>query len=173
MTTYVGLLRAVNLGPHNKLPMATLRELVEAAGYEDVRTYIQSGNVVFASRQRSKPQIEATLEERLAEQGVDTPVMLRSAADLGRTIAANPFAGVPTSEVHVVFLKGRPAHRGRVDVSAHGPEAVHVVEDEAFVHYPNGVGRSKLTPRVLERVLGGPGTTRNWNTVTRLEEMAR
>jgi uncharacterized protein (DUF1697 family) len=172
MTTYIGLLRAVNVGGRNKISMAALRELVEQAGYSDARTYVQSGNVVFTTPDRSRTRIESTLERELAARGLATPVMVRTGRDLQRTLAANPFPEADPKTILVVFLKEAASHTGPLDTSRYGPEQVHASGRELFVRYPNGVGRSKLTPAVLERAVGTPGTGRNWNTVNKLAEMA-
>lgn len=172
MTTYIGLLRAVNLAGRNTIGMAALRELVEGVGYSNVRTYIQSGNVLFTSPDRSRGRIESQLETALATRGLTTSVMVRAGRDLERTIDANPFPDVDPKAILVVFLKGKAPRTGPLDTSEHGPERVHALGRELFVHYPNGLGRSKLTPALLERVVGTPGTGRNWNTVNKLAEMS-
>jgi uncharacterized protein (DUF1697 family) len=172
VTTYIGLLRAVNLGSHNKIAMPALREIVEGTGATNVRTYIQSGNVVFDSTDRSARRVEATLEAALAERGLTTPVMVRSASALDRIIEANPFPDARGGALLVVFLKTKPKVDGPLDTTTYGSERATVRGTELYVHYPDGVGRSKLTGATLDRLVGTPGTGRNWNTVNKLAEMA-
>jgi uncharacterized protein (DUF1697 family) len=174
VTTYAGLLRAVNVAGRGKLAMSALRSMVIELGYTDVTTYIQSGNVVFDSTQRSPAKIEAAIEGGLEVFGLDTPVMVRNTEELRRIVDANPFARQELSptQLVVVFLKTKASRQGPIDTSTYGPE--HVIADgrELFIHYPNGQGRSKLTNAVIEREIGSRGTARNWNTVNKLLALA-
>lgn len=174
MTSYVALLRGVNVGGRAKLSMSDLRVLVSELGYSDVHTYIQSGNVVFTSTQRSPAKIESAVEAGLLDAlGLDTSVMVRTAKDLQQIVRDNPFArkNFEPTQLVVVFLKAKPKRQGTVDVSKYGPEEVIAKGRELFIHYPNGQGRSKLANAVLERELATPGTARNWNTVNKLLEL--
>jgi uncharacterized protein (DUF1697 family) len=173
MPSYVALLGAVNVGGRNKLSMSDLRDVVSGLGNTNVSTYIQSGNVIFASSQRSTSKVETAIEAAIAEAtGLAITVFARSATDLRRAIDANPFARLelePTKLV-MVFLK-QPVGKRPVDVSKYGPEEVVIGRRELYIHYPNGQGRSKLTSAVLAREIGVPGTARNWNTVNKLLEL--
>jgi uncharacterized protein (DUF1697 family) len=170
---WVALLRAVNVGGRNVVPMAGLRRALEEAGCSSVATYIQSGNVVF----RRTADDRAALAKQFAEVvqqtfGVPTAVVLRTFAELRKVASSDPFGG-DTEHTHVAFLVAKPDRKAvaalkSLDVA---PEAVEIVGSEVFLHYPNGLGRAKLTGPVLERHLGVPGTARNWRTVTRLAEM--
>ena len=165
MTTFVALLRAVNLGPDSTMPMADLRGLCEAAGFERVRTYIASGNVVFEDS-RSEAQVTAALEQALqgyADKAV--PVVARTAAELRAVLDANPFADAPGNKVQVFFFHAAPSIEA-VNGQA-GDEAVAVGNRELYVRYgAAGIGRSKL------KVSGAEATARNVNTVAKLVEMA-
>lgn len=164
-TTWVTLLRAVNLGATNKIAMSDLRTLLESLGYDDVRTHLQSGNALFTSPRRGAAALEREIEEALADQvGLKTRVVVRSAKDLDAIVAANPFAGVDPKQLHVVFLAGRPRQvdPGRDDI-AFGDRVV-------YVRLPDGVQGSKLPD--WDKLVGAPGTMRTWRTVSRLRELA-
>ncbi len=169
MTTYVALLRAVNVGGTGKLPMKDLAKLCEKLGFEDVRTYIQSGNVVFRS-EKSPNAVHDALEQALAARmGKPADVMLRTAAELRSVLDANPFTDMPPNKVAVMFLS-KPASATTVDecVAPDG-EQVRPGKRELYVYFPNGMGRSKFK---LARSAGS-ATARNINTVTRLVELAK
>jgi uncharacterized protein (DUF1697 family) len=172
---YIALLRGINVGRHNRMSMAGLRELFAAAGAEEVATHLQSGNVVFESRAGIAElgrRIERAIESSL---GLQVSVLLRTKAQLAKVVAGNPFpAEGDAKKLHVAFLGDRP---GRARVRALDPARVYpdefqVVGREIYLHYPNGYGRSKLTNEYLERQLGVAATMRNWNTVTALAELA-
>lgn len=178
MTIHIGLLRAVNLAGLNKIGMADLRELLAAAGMQDVRTLLQSGNVVFRSGAQTAAQLERLLEQATAKRlGLETDFFVRTAADLKAIIAGNPFpkeARLDPGHLLVVFLKAAP---GPEDVTAlqkaiKGREVVRAIGRQAYVVYPDGIGRSRLTSALLEKKLGTRGTGRNWNTVLKLRALA-
>ena len=175
MTMYVALLRGVNVGGHNKLPMAALRSLADGCGFTEVRTYIQSGNVVFSSRLGAAKVGVKLHDAILAECGIDTRVVLRTAADLATVVVKNSFLarGVDERLLHVAFLyeQSRPT-LDAVDAAVYAPDELAVVDAHAYFHTPNGLGRSKLANETILRKLGILGTTRNWRTVTTLAEMA-
>ncbi|HET6683633.1 MAG TPA: DUF1697 domain-containing protein [Gaiella sp.] len=172
---FAALLRAVNLGSRNRVPMAELRALAERLGAEDVRTYVQSGNVVFRSSQAADV-LAAELHEAIQERfGLDIAVVVRTGAQLAKIAARNPFAGpgVEDRTLHVAFLAETPS-RARIrelDPGFAAPDVLRVVGRHVYLHYPNGYGRTKLTNTVLERRLGVAATTRNWRTVTALAEL--
>ncbi len=170
MSTYVALLRGVNVGGQNKVPMAALKELWASLGYRDVRTLIQSGNVVFTSERSVDPvDLGAAITGRW---GIDVTVVLRNGADLRAVVEADPLPDADRAKLHVGFMARPPAAsvvRG-LDGSAFAPEEFAVVGREVYLHMPNGLGRSKL-PAWLGRRLNVPVTIRNWNTVTKLLEM--
>jgi uncharacterized protein (DUF1697 family) len=172
------LLRGVNVGGRAALPMAGLRALLGELGHEEARTHLQSGNAVIVASPSQARRLGPALEEAIAERfGVATRVMLRTRDEMRAVVDANPFAGAAASDpksVHAVFLERRPARAavGRIDPDRSPGDAVEVVGAEAYVHYPGGSGRSKLTAAYLERVLGVAATGRNWRTVTALLALA-
>lgn len=174
--TYAALLRGVNLGSHNKVAMPALRKLVEELDCENVATYLQSGNVVFASR-RSAPVLRKALEVALeGELGIRSAVLLRTKAELGKLVAANPYADLVDDprRLHVIFLDAPPdrARVGRFERADFAPDEFHLVGRDVFAFYPNGYGRTKLTNAAVEKYLGVTATSRNWRTVTAVADLA-
>lgn len=178
MQTYVALLRAVNIGPHNKIAMSELRELCLEIGLLKPRTLLQSGNVVFRSGSSTTSALERKLASEAAKRlDLQTEFFVRSAADWDALIAANPFSAEAKSDPsHLValLLKTPP---GRAQVSAlqaaiRGREVVKAKGSVAYAVYPDGIGRSRLTNALIERHLGTPSTGRNWNTVLKLAALA-
>jgi uncharacterized protein (DUF1697 family) len=171
----VALLRGINLGARNKLAMASLRELVESLGGEDVQTYVQSGNVLFSSRAAASGLANRLGAEIRRVHGLDVPVLLRTSTELDAIVKANPFtsAGADGTKLHVTFLDRTPK---QALVEALGPtsppDELRVAGREVYLHCPNGYGRSKLQNALLEKQLGTIATTRNWRTVTTLAELA-
>lgn len=168
MTTLIALLRAVNVGGTGKLPMADLRALCEKAGFSDVRTYIASGNVVFSSR-LTAPKARVTLEAALAKR-LDKPtqVIIRTADELEAVIAANPFPKAEPNRLIVVFLSKDESHTDLDDWKIPGNEQLKLIDRELYIHYPDGMGDSKLKVPFADQ-----GTGRNLNTVRALLSMAR
>jgi uncharacterized protein (DUF1697 family) len=173
--TYVALIRGINVGK-TQLTMDRLRKLCAACGFEDVQTYIQSGNVVFSSGDEPT-ECDTALAARLQrELGKPVSVIIRSARELARVAAKNPFLakkGVETPRLHVAFLAERPnAERMKALAAVDwGRDRFHHSARELYLYCPDGFGRSKLAT-TFERMLGVGATVRNWNTVSKLLEMA-
>ena len=169
MAKYAALLRGVNVGG-NALAMPDLVRVVEELGGRDVRTYVQSGNVVYTGTKSVAAALEKAL---LRELDVRAPVIVRSAAELARVVAAKPFRAEGKA-VSVTFLASAPAAAAVsvIDPEAYGADRFEVVGREIYLHTPGGYGRSKLNNAFWERKLSTVATTRNWNTVTTLAEMA-
>jgi uncharacterized protein (DUF1697 family) len=166
---WVALLRAVNLGKRNKVPMAELRRVLEDAGCDSVRTYIQSGNVVFGHDSPDAAVLEAAIEKAF---GVRTTVVLRSARQIRRLAASHPF-GKDTSRSFVAFLADKPkrsALRALAELDV-APDRFEPVGPDLVLHYPTGYQGARLTAAVLEKRLGVAATARNWRTVARLAEL--
>ena len=168
MTVFVALLRAVNVGGTGMLPMKDLAGLCTKLRLENVRTYIQSGNVVFTSR-LSRNRVRESLEAALAaHMGKKIDVVLRDAAELRQVLIANPFPDAHPSRVAVAFCSA-PVQKKLFDaVVIPGNEQIVVGDQEFYVHYPDGMGRSKLKFPKIE----GVATVRNINTVAKLVAMA-
>jgi uncharacterized protein (DUF1697 family) len=171
---WVALLRGINVGGKNSVPMAQLRNAFEEAGAADVATYIQSGNVVLTHASSDRAALAKQLEDAVRDTfGVSSTIVLRTFAELTKVARAKPF-GPDNSNTHVTFLERKPtaaAIKSLADLEI-SPDEVKVVGSDAFLRYPNGVSGSRLTGPLLERRLGVAGTARNWRTVTRLAAMA-
>lgn len=174
---WILLLRGINVGGRNVLPMRELVEILEALGLEDVRTYVQSGNVVFWARREVPPrlgeEVAAAVEER---KGFRPHVLLISRDRLERAIRANPFpeAEAEPKSLHLFFLASPPDAPDLDGLNDARPptERFHLADDVFYLHAPDGIGRSKLAAKA-ERLLGVDATARNWRTVRKLSEIAR
>lgn len=176
-TSHIALLRAINVGGKNKLPMKDLARLVAACGGDRVRTYIQSGNVVFDASPEVASALPAALEAAVkAEFGFNVPVVLRSRDELATVAANNPYlaAGADPDTVHVMLLAEVPAPEriAKLDPQRSPPDAFTVVGRDIYLHLPKGVADSKLTNAYFDKTLGTVSTGRNWRTVLKLLEMA-
>jgi uncharacterized protein (DUF1697 family) len=174
---FVALLRGINVGGKNALPMRELVALVEKSGGRQVETYIQSGNVAFAATAAHAKGMASAITRGIAVRyGYGVPVVVRSAAELANVLASNPYASskkVDPKSLHVAFLAERPKAEAiaSLDPMRSPPDAFHVIDREIYLRCPNGLGRSKLTNAYFDRTLGTVSTLRNWATVQRLAEM--
>ena len=167
MTSYLALLRAVNLGPHNKLPMTELKRVCEACGFAAVKTYIASGNVVFHSQQ-SEAQVKTLLETALAAYaGKPVGVLVRTAEEIATVLARNPFPAMPANQTVAIFLDASPAADALEKVSGGKGEEFQLGKREIYVYYPHGIGESKLKIPAAK-----DGTARNMNTIAKLADLA-
>jgi uncharacterized protein (DUF1697 family) len=174
MAISVVLLRGINVGRHRRVTMADLRAALATAGYPDVETYVQSGNVLVTTRvgaERLSKDVEGALHEEL---GLEIDAIVRTGAQLRTVVAGNPFLarGLPTSSLHVGFAKKKPARAAVAALAERdfGRDRATVVGADVYLCYPDGQGRSKLSGAALEKVLGVPITVRNWNVTTALAE---
>ena len=178
MPTWVALLRGINVGGKNLLPMTDLARLFEEAGCAGARTYIQSGNVFFTANRARAEKLPGLIASGIEDRfGYRIPVLLRTVAELGETIRHNPFleAGAPENWLHLLFLAKQP-DAGRVatlDPLRSPPDAFAVRGREIYLQCPNGVGNSKLTNAHFDSRLATIGTGRNWRTVLKLFELAQ
>ena len=167
MPVYVALLRAVNVGGTGKLPMGELRAMCEAAGFADVRTYIASGNVVFAA-DRTETVVKDALEQALEEYaGKPVGVLVRNASEMAAVLAGNPFEHASPDRTVAIFLDDPPPTDALERATGRQDEEIALGRREIYVHYPSGQGRSKLKIAAAKN-----GTARNMNTVAKLAEMA-
>ncbi len=177
MSTFIALLRGVNVGGKT-LRMADLKSLCEELGYANVRTYLQSGNVVFDSGNPDAGAHAAAMEAQIFRSfGFSASVLVRTPQELKHTIEDNPFLHgrmEDPARLHVTFLKGVPApvRLGNLRVPEGDTDEYAVGEREIYLFCPNGYGRTKLSNTYFERKLDLTATTRNWNTVTALFAMA-
>ncbi len=173
---YVALLRGINVGGKNKLPMKDLVGIFAESGCEEPRSYIQSGNVVFDANPAVAAAVAGRVAARIADRfGYRTPVVLRTAADLAAVLAHNPFlaAGVADEELHVYFLADRPDPRRveSLDTDRSPPDRFAVHGREVYLWLPDGMARTKLTNAYFDSKLATTSTARNWRTITKLYEL--
>jgi len=179
MTTYVGLLRAVNVAGHNRVGVSELRDLVADLGMTDVRSLLTSGNLVFTSSVKSAGRLESQLESGARRYlGPTTDFLVRRASEWSRIVGDNPFAEEARrdpSHLVVMLLKSAPEAEGVAALRSviRGRETIQVNGRQAYVVYPDGIARSRLTSRLIEEKLGVRGTGRNWNTMLKLAAMTR
>lgn len=174
--SFVALLRGINVGGHNKVPMADLRDVCAEIGCLDVKSYIQSGNLVFDSpleKQEIERLVEAAIKSRF---GLEIPAIVRSATQWSEYLGNNPFPAESKKEPNLVMLalsKSKPAAgaAGGLRSRASQDEKIEQIGDAVWVYFRGGSARSKLSPLVLNRLVGSPVTTRNWRTVQKLGDM--
>ena len=173
MTRQIALLRGINVSGKNMIPMPELAKLCAKLGWKDVRTYIQSGNVVFdAPAKDAEEKLEGAIHARF---GFDIPVIVRSASRWERYAKAHPFGAVESKFVLLALSKRPPLADCAATLTerAQAGEVIQRDGDAVWIHFASGVGRSKLSPAVLDRLVGSTVTARNWNTVQKLAELAR
>jgi len=179
MPVYVSMLRGINVGPHKRIKMEKLRQSFEGLGFQQVATYIQSGNVVFKTAKSSSSPLSKKIEERLLEDfGFSIQVVSRTAEEMIATVAGNPFvkqSGIDAERLHVMFLSDIPAAVGLKKFSelTTPPEQLHCAGKAIYLYLPNGAGESKLMRAPLDRILSATATARNWRTVNQLAQMCR
>jgi uncharacterized protein (DUF1697 family) len=176
--TYVALLRGINVGGKHTLPMKDLAKIVCDCKCSDVRTYIQSGNVVFAASPAASRTLPALIAKKIEERfGFPAPVILRTGDELARILRGNPFlrAGAPERALHVYFLADLPSASAvkSLDPNRSAPDEFRVVGREIYLHVPNGMGRTKLTSTYFDSKLSTVCTARNWATVNMLLQMMK
>jgi uncharacterized protein (DUF1697 family) len=174
---FVAFLRAINLVRANRVPMGDLRVALSDAGFTDVVTHLQSGNVVLGSTKRSPAAVATAVEQLVsAEFGVDIHVMARTAGELAKIAAKNPLAPRPADSagLHVAFLKARPGAAAKRAFSERtfGDDEFVIRDTEVYLRYPHGVAASKMNTALFQGGLGTPATVRTWKVVTRLDELA-
>ena len=176
MARQVVLLRGINLGSRNRISMPELRDALDEAGYEDVRTYLQSGNVVLTSTASAK-QTARDCERLIADRfGLEIAVVARTRSELAQVVERNPLARVAKNpkRYQVSFLEGKPTARvvRELEDVATADEKIVSIGREIYAWHPEGVARSKLWARLAGKNLGTIATARNWTTVTKLLELA-
>ncbi|WP_405144203.1 DUF1697 domain-containing protein [Sphaerisporangium sp. NBC_01403] len=177
MTRYVALLRGINIGGNSSIAMADLREVFIGFGYEDVTTYLRTGNIVFGAPSGDQDRLVTEIRKGISDGlGKDVGVLLRTAAELDAVLTSNPFLGEQDdlTKLLVTFLAADPgADKAGALASPPGETgSLALVGREVYVHVPDGYGRTKLSNAFVEKKLGVAATTRNWRSVLRLREMA-
>lgn len=178
MPVLVSMLRGVNLGSHNRIKMDALRALYTSLKLQDPRTYVQSGNVIFKTKEKNSPQLAKKIQSAIEKKfGCSPEVILRTTDELRKAIEATPFGDRPNlepSKILVSFLDAAPPREaaGAFDKFKDYPEEVHLKGRELYIYFPNGAGKTKLPWSSVERLLKVTGTARNWNSVTNMLKMA-
>ena len=178
MPVIVSMLRGVNLVSHNRIKMDALRTLYESLGLRDAETYVASGNVVFRTKAQSLTALAKRIESAIERDfGFRPRVILRTTSELRYAIARNPFRtrrGIEPNKLLVMFLESHPAAEALEQVLKikADPEEMHIHGREVYIYFPNGMARPKLSWVTVEKKLKIAGTGRNWNSVTKLLEMA-
>ena len=178
MPVLISMLRGVNLGPHNRIKMDALRAVYSSLRFEDPRTYVQSGNVIFKTKEKNSAQLARKIQVAIQNAcGCSPEVILRTADEVRKAIAATPFADRPNLEpgkILVTFLAAEPPRDAEATLAKFKdyPEELHLKGRELYIYFPNGAGRSKLPWSSVEKLLGVTGTARNWNSVTNMLKMA-
>lgn len=175
MKKYIALFRGINVGGNNKLPMKELVSVLEGLGMKEVRTYIQSGNVVFFCGETGRKKLGARISAAIKQShGFEPWVLLLQADELAKAIRDNPFpqAEAEGNTLHFNFLKSAPPapNLAGMEKIKNAGESFQLKGAVCYLHAPDGIGRSKLAAS-MERLLGVPMTGRNWNTVEKLREM--
>ncbi|HYK77648.1 MAG TPA: DUF1697 domain-containing protein [Daejeonella sp.] len=179
MTTYISMLRGINVSGHKKILMADLKALYENLNFQNVSTYIQSGNVIFHSDENlSDQQFAEKIRSQIFNQyGFEVPVLIRTLSQLQNTLSSNPFLkqeGIDLEKLHVTFLseKPNPANLTGIQSNIYLPDEFIISEQEIFLHCPINYGETKLSNKFFESKLKVLATTRNWKTVNKLVEIA-
>jgi uncharacterized protein (DUF1697 family) len=172
------MLRGINVSGQKIIKMESLRASFEALGFSRVRTYIQSGNVVFEASKGALDNLSRKIGERiLSDYGFSVPLILRTSGEMKKIVSDNPFLterGIDHSRLHVTFLSELPAKAalGKLDSLNGDPDEFRVKNREVYLYCPNGYGRTKLSNSAFEKLLSVEATTRNWKTVNTLLKMS-
>ncbi len=178
MAVLISLLRGINVGGHKMLKMDAVRDLYRTLHLGEPRTYLQSGNVLFSTENLDLAELATRIEAAIeARFGFRPAVILRTTAEMRKVIEHNPFSGrtgLSPNKLLVDFLARDPGAQARKAVRQMqtDPEEIQVSARELYIHFPNGMGKSKLSIPRVDKLIGVPGTLRNWNTVLKLLEMA-
>jgi len=176
MARHIVLLRGINIGSRNRIAMPELREALESAGFDDVQTYVQSGNVVLSSGKPAAEVAQACEQQIEKSFGLDIDVITRTRSQLAKVVERNPLADVATDpkRYQVSFLSAKPSADvvRKLEEAATEQERVVLVGREIYAWHPEGIGRSRLWTLLAGRGLGVTATARNWTTVTKLLELA-
>jgi uncharacterized protein (DUF1697 family) len=183
MPSYVAMVRGINVSGSKPVKMEALRRSFEALGFKNVRSYVQSGNVVFEAKERAAAPLGSKIVARIKRDfGFEVSVLVLGAGELGRVVDENPFLKrrrprapeIDVTKLHVTFLAAAPAPAGlkKMEGVSSGRDAFHCLGKTIYLACPDGYGNTKLSNNAFERALGAAATTRNWKTVTTLAAMA-
>ncbi|MEJ2617362.1 MAG: DUF1697 domain-containing protein [Ignavibacteriaceae bacterium] len=179
METFISILRGINVSGHRKVPMNELKSLYEEAGFKEVITYIQSGNVIFKTNKKlTSESLGKILEKKIDEKfNLDVPVIVRPGKEIENILSHNPFLkmhDVNVEKLHVTFLEKAPAQSElqKIKEYDYSPDRFIIKNKEVFLYCPGGYGKTKLSNNFFENKLKVQATTRNWKTINKLGELA-
>ena len=178
MPIYIAMLRGINVGGKKIVRMEKLRISFEALEFGRVRTYVQSGNVVFEAERASPDDLSKTIAEKISKDfGFPIPVVVRTSDEMGKIVGGNPFLNereLDLSKLHVTFLTALPAKNAkeRIDALNAGPDQFRIRGREIYLYCPDGYGRTRLSNNAIEKALSVGATTRNWKTVSTLARVS-
>jgi uncharacterized protein (DUF1697 family) len=178
MPIYVAMLRGINVGGRKIVKMEKLRTSFEALGFRRVRTYVQSGNVIFETSRGNSTSLSKEIGKRiLTDHGFSVPLVLRTSGEMKQIVRDNPFLkerGIDDSKLHVTFLSALPAKAalGKLDSLNGNPDQFRIKDHEVYLYCSNGYGRTKLSNSAFEKLLSVDATTRNWKTVNTLVKIS-
>ncbi len=178
MPVLISMVRSVNVGPHNRIKMDALRELYRSLQFEDPRTYVQSGNVIFRTREKNAANAAKKIQEGISREfGFRPEVIVRTIKEMRNVVSANPFAqrhGIEPGKLLITFLSAAPGADARATIRdlKVQREELHLIGREMYIYFPDGIGKSKLPWSSVERLLKVTGTARNLNSVTKMLEIA-
>ncbi len=175
MTTYISMLRGINVSGQKKIKMEVLKKLYESLGFQNVRTYIQSGNIIFECSDTDISELIHQIEQKIKNSfGFDVLVLIRTRNEIQKLIKNTPFAKKDPSKLHITFLSDMPAKSpvDEINEAKDKTEEFFISGKEIYLLCSNGYGRSKLSNNFFERKLKLSATTRNWKTVNKLLELA-
>lgn len=179
MQTYIAILRGINVSGKNKIAMKDLKAALDGAGYQNVVTYIQSGNVVFKHKQTDEKTLAQQITQLIKTNfGLDVPVLVRTAKNIQQAYTNNPFLkqkGIDINKLHITFLDEVPTQENidKTNTYSYPPDEFIIADDNVYVHCPDTYGNTKITNTFFENKLKVQATTRNLKTVTKLIEMGK
>jgi uncharacterized protein (DUF1697 family) len=179
MPTYISILRGINVGGHNKIRMDDLKMICEGLGFKEIRTYIQSGNVIFKTdKPHSASALSAQIEQAIKEKyAFQVPVIIRTSDEIHSILSSNPFLnepGIDRDKLHVTFLEEEPSSANITKITPYDfpPDRFSVIGKEVYLYCPKGYGNTKLSNTFFEKNLQAKATTRNWRTILKLAELS-
>ncbi len=179
MKTYISLLRGINIGGHKKIKMDSLRENFSSLGYSNIKTYIQSGNIVFCSREEDKTKLETEISSMIMDKyGFDVPVLVLNSDEINEVIANNPFANSTNHNkdfIHITFLSKEVKDINNLEIESkkESEDEYKIINKAIYLYLPKGYGNTKIHNNFFEKLLKTQATTRNWKTCLELLEMSK
>lgn len=179
MKTYISLLRGINIGGHKKIKMDSLRENFSSLGYSNIKTYIQSGNILFSSKEEDKTKLEKEISSMIMDKyGFDVPVLVLNSDDLNEVITNNPFANSINHKkefIHITFLSNevKEINYKEIESKKESEDEYKIINKTVYLYLPKGYGNTKIHNNFFEKLLKTQATTRNWKTCLELLEMSK